>query len=105
MLARAICGCRRPSRSFPTSHRVGQIFAAYGPPTADSDRVTERLIEADLRGTASHGLIKSSSRPKRFRLKLVNPKPALEVGTPRPQPFMSTETMEISTWISPRPKT
>jgi LDH2 family malate/lactate/ureidoglycolate dehydrogenase len=43
--------------------------------TADSDRVAECLIEADLRGIASHGINRIPIYTKRFRLKLVNPSP------------------------------
>ena len=64
--------------------RIRNIFAAYGMPDPGSDRVSECLIEADLRGIASHGINRIPIYTKRFRLKLVNPRPALAVRTPTP---------------------
>lgn len=64
--------------------RVRDIFAAYGMPPEDADRVSECLVEADLRGIASHGVNRIPIYTKRFRLKLVNPKPALKITAPTP---------------------
>lgn len=65
-------------------NQVGAIFAAYGMPPADTDRVSECLIEADLRGIASHGINRIPIYTKRFRLKLVHPTPTLKVTAPTP---------------------
>src|SRR5581483_1670845 len=64
--------------------RVRNIFASYGMPECDADRVAACLLEADLRGIASHGINRIPIYTKRFQLKLVNPKPALKVTTPTP---------------------
>ena len=64
--------------------RVRDIFAAYGMPPADADRVSECLVEADLRGIASHGVNRIPIYTKRFRLKLVDPQPALKITAPTP---------------------
>ena len=64
--------------------RVRRIFAGHGMPPADSGRVAECLIQADLRGIASHGINRIPIYTKRFRLKLVNATPALKVNTPTP---------------------
>lgn len=64
--------------------RVRGIFAAYAMPPADADRVAQCLLEADLRGISSHGINRIPIYTKRFRLKLVNPNPALAVTAPTP---------------------
>jgi L-2-hydroxycarboxylate dehydrogenase (NAD+) len=64
--------------------RTRDIFAAYGMPPDDADRVAECLVEADLRGISSHGVNRIPIYTKRFRLKLVNPKPALKLAAPTP---------------------
>ena len=64
--------------------RVRGIFAAYAMPPADADRVAQCLLEADLRGISSHGINRIPIYTKRFRLKLVNPNPALGVTAPTP---------------------
>jgi LDH2 family malate/lactate/ureidoglycolate dehydrogenase len=53
-------------------------------PAQDAERVAECLLEADLRGIASHGINRIPIYTKRLRLKLVNPKPALKVTNPTP---------------------
>jgi len=64
--------------------RVRGIFAAYSMPEGDADRVSECLLEADLRGIASHGINRIPIYTKRFRLKLVNPSPKLLLTSPTP---------------------
>lgn len=64
--------------------RVRGIFAGYAMPLADADRVAQCLLEADLRGISSHGINRIPIYTKRFRLKLVNPNPALAVTVPTP---------------------
>ena len=64
--------------------RVREIFAAYGMPPVDADRVAQCLLEADLRGIASHGVNRIPIYTKRFRLKLVNPASALALTAPTP---------------------
>ena len=64
--------------------RTRDIFAAYGVSSADADRVAECLVEADLRGIASHGVNRIPIYTKRFRLKLVNPTPSLKLTAPTP---------------------
>jgi LDH2 family malate/lactate/ureidoglycolate dehydrogenase len=64
--------------------RVREIFVAYAMPAGDADRVAECLLEADLRGIASHGVNRIPIYTRRFRLKLVNPAPALALTAPTP---------------------
>jgi L-2-hydroxycarboxylate dehydrogenase (NAD+) len=54
---------------------VTAIFAGHGLPGQDAARVAECLLEADLRGLASHGVSRIPIYTRRLRLKLVNPKP------------------------------
>jgi LDH2 family malate/lactate/ureidoglycolate dehydrogenase len=59
-------------------HRLtSDIFAAHGVPRNDADRVAECLVEADLRGVASHGVGRIPIYTERLRRKLVNPTPSL----------------------------
>ena len=61
------------------AHLVANIFISYGLPEPDARRVAECLLEADLRGVASHGVNRVPIYTRRLREKLVNPMPALIV--------------------------
>jgi LDH2 family malate/lactate/ureidoglycolate dehydrogenase len=56
---------------------VSAIFAGHGLPSEDAAQVADCLLEADLRGLASHGVSRIPIYTRRLRLKLVNPKPDL----------------------------
>lgn len=58
---------------------VTDIFASYGVPRADAARVAECLVQADLRGVASHGVGRIPIYTERLRRGLVNPTPSLAV--------------------------
>ncbi len=58
---------------------VAAIFAGHGLPGPDAARVAECLLEADLRGIASHGVNRIPIYTKRLRLKLVAPKPEIKL--------------------------
>jgi LDH2 family malate/lactate/ureidoglycolate dehydrogenase len=58
---------------------VTAIFVGHGLPGQDAARVAECLLEADLRGLASHGVSRIPIYTRRLRLKLVNPKPELKL--------------------------
>jgi L-2-hydroxycarboxylate dehydrogenase (NAD+) len=58
---------------------VAGIFTGHGLAEGDAARVAECLLEADLRGIASHGVSRIPIYTRRLRLKLVNPKPELRV--------------------------
>lgn len=71
--------------AYPELHAlVAGIFAACGLPAADADWVARCLIEADLRGVASHGISRIPVYAKRLRKGLVNPTPKLAVEKATP---------------------
>lgn len=63
---------------------VSALFIACDLPDADAKRVAECLIEADLRGVASHGITRIPIYTRRLREKLVNPAPVLTVRDATP---------------------
>lgn len=73
------------SRTIPytrLARLVAEIFASHGLPSSDAERVAQCLLEADLRGVASHGIIRIPIYTSRLRDKLVNPTPALAMLEP-----------------------
>ena len=64
--------------------RVGGIFSGLGLSRAHAARVAECLIEADMRGVATHGISRIPIYAKRLREGLVNPTPKLELEAPTP---------------------
>jgi LDH2 family malate/lactate/ureidoglycolate dehydrogenase len=58
---------------------VSAIFAGHGLPGEDAARVAECLLEAELRGLASHGVSRIPIYTRRLRLRLVNPRPDLKL--------------------------
>ncbi len=58
---------------------VAAIFAGHGLPGPDAARVAGCLLEADLRGIASHGVNRIPIYTKRLRLKLVAPEPEMKL--------------------------
>jgi LDH2 family malate/lactate/ureidoglycolate dehydrogenase len=64
--------------------RVAAIFERLGLPPKDAHRVAFCLIEADLRGVASHGISRIPIYARRLREGLVKPKPNLTFETPTP---------------------
>lgn len=57
---------------------VEKVFGAHLPPK-DASRVGECLVDADLRGVASHGITRIPVYTRRLREGLVNSRPSLDV--------------------------
>ncbi|GGF39735.1 lactate dehydrogenase [Aliidongia dinghuensis] len=64
--------------------RVAGIFAGLGLAADHAARVAECLIEADMRGVATHGISRIPIYARRLREGLVNPRPTLALETPTP---------------------
>lgn len=58
---------------------VARIFAGHGVPQPDAQRTAACLVEADLRGVASHGVGRVPIYTERLRRGLINPRPALDL--------------------------
>ena len=58
---------------------VCRLFSAYGLTEQDASRTAQCLVQADLRGVASHGVGRIPIYTERLRRGLVNPRPALAV--------------------------
>jgi len=56
---------------------VASLFAAHGVPQPDAERTAECLVEADLRGVASHGVGRVPIYTERLRRGLVKARPEL----------------------------
>jgi L-2-hydroxycarboxylate dehydrogenase (NAD+) len=69
--------CRIPYRDCLST--VAGIFASHGLREPDAARVAECVLEADLRGIASHGVMRIPNYTRRLRLNLVNPRPDLKL--------------------------
>ena len=63
---------------------VSRAFAAAGVPEADAKILAELMIEADLRGSDTHGVIRLPLYVRRIRAGGVNPKPDIRVVNERP---------------------
>src|SRR5689334_15955185 len=63
---------------------VGRIFAAAGVPEADAKTLAELMVEADLRGSDTHGVIRLPIYVRRIRAGGVNPTPNIRVVSDRP---------------------
>ncbi len=62
---------------------IASALAALGVPDADAALVAESLVEADLEGQASHGLLRMPFLLDRLRSGLINPRPAFRVSAER----------------------
>ena len=60
---------------------VADIFVALALPVADAEVVSRSLVEADLRGVRSHGVMRVPTYYKGIRAGTINAKPALRVVT------------------------
>ena len=63
---------------------VSRVFAAAGVPEADAKILAELMVEADLRGSDTHGVIRLPIYVRRIRGGGVNPKPNIRVVSDRP---------------------
>lgn len=59
-----------------------ETFVALGLPDADAGLVADGLIEADLRGLASHGVARIPIYAKRLKCGIVNPRPTIVISQP-----------------------
>ncbi|MBM4418860.1 MAG: Ldh family oxidoreductase [Chloroflexi bacterium] len=66
--------------SAPELHaRARSIFAALGLPESDADVTADHLVEADLRGHASHGVIRIPTYITAIRAGQINPRPSIRI--------------------------
>ena len=63
---------------------VRRAFAAAGVPEADAKILAELMVEADLRGSDTHGVIRLPLYVRRIRAGGVNPTPNIRVVSERP---------------------
>jgi LDH2 family malate/lactate/ureidoglycolate dehydrogenase len=61
------------------NQRVSGLFARLGLPDADAAIVADHLVEADLRGVHSHGVIRVPSYVEGIRAGRINPRPQIRV--------------------------
>ena len=58
---------------------VQSLFAHAGMPEDDASKVASNLVEANLRGTDTHGVFRAPTYLKRLREGIVNPRPSIGV--------------------------
>ncbi|MGE5619632.1 MAG: Ldh family oxidoreductase [Sphingomonadaceae bacterium] len=63
----------------PLREFVGSIFIAHGVPPRDAAIIADHLVEADLRGVYSHGVIRVEPYTNRYKAGAMNPKPNVRV--------------------------
>jgi len=63
----------------PLRDFVRKVFMAYDLPEADAAIVADHLVEADMRGVYSHGVIRVEQYTARYRERAMNPKPNIRV--------------------------
>jgi len=63
---------------------ISRAFAAAGVPEADAQTLAALMVEADLRGSDTHGVIRLPLYVRRIRAGGVNPKPNIRVVSDRP---------------------
>jgi L-2-hydroxycarboxylate dehydrogenase (NAD+) len=63
---------------------VSRVFAAAGVPAADAKILADLMVEADLRGSDTHGVIRLPIYIRRIRAGGVNPKPNIRTVSDRP---------------------
>jgi LDH2 family malate/lactate/ureidoglycolate dehydrogenase len=61
------------------TERVARVFAALGLPEEDARIVADHLVEADLRGVHSHGVIRVPTYVQGIRAGRINPTPTVRV--------------------------
>ena len=59
--------------------RIAHIFGQLGVPDADAVTASGHLVEADLRGVHSHGVIRVPTYVKELRAGLINPRPTISI--------------------------
>ena len=71
------------------------LFESVGVPPADAVTVADSLMEADLRGVASHGTTRVGLYVERLQAGVVNPRPTIAV-------IRETPTTVLAFWRSHR---
>ena len=56
---------------------LNEVFFKLGMPKSDADWIADTLVQAELKGVSSHGVIRMPQYTKRLELSLVNPKPKI----------------------------
>ena len=68
----------------PLMDFITRAFSKVGVPAADADILAQLMVEADLRGGDTHGVIRLPLYVRRIRAGGVNPKPNIRVVSERP---------------------
>jgi LDH2 family malate/lactate/ureidoglycolate dehydrogenase len=68
----------------PLMDFITRAFVKVGVPAADADTLAQLMVEADLRGGDTHGVIRLPLYIRRIRAGGVNPKPDIRVVNERP---------------------
>ena len=68
-----------PISAFELKTCVSAIFGGVGLPAQDAEVVADSLVEADLRGVSSHGVVRVPSYVKGIRDGSINPRPSLQL--------------------------
>ena len=68
----------------PLMDFITRAFVKVGVPAADADMLAQLMVEADLRGGDTHGVIRLPLYVRRIRAGGVNPKPDIRVVNERP---------------------
>jgi len=63
---------------------IARAFVAAGIPATDAETLSQLMVEADLRGSDTHGVIRLPLYVRRIRAGGVNPKPNIRVVSDRP---------------------
>jgi L-2-hydroxycarboxylate dehydrogenase (NAD+) len=63
---------------------IGRAFVAAGLPAADADMLAQLMVEADLRGSDTHGVIRLPLYVRRIRAGGVNARPNIRTVSDRP---------------------
>src|ERR1700759_5264946 len=63
---------------------IARTFAPAGRPADDAEAVAGLMVEADLRGSDTHGVIRLPLYVRRIRAGGINAKPGIRVGSDRP---------------------
>ncbi len=63
----------------PLREFVTKIFMSYGLPRDEAHIVADHLVEADMRGVYSHGVIRVEPYTARLKAKAMNPQPNIQI--------------------------
>jgi LDH2 family malate/lactate/ureidoglycolate dehydrogenase len=63
----------------PLTHFCEQVFLRLGVPPEQADSIARNLVQADLEGVASHGVVRLPIYAERLRAGVVNPQPNVRI--------------------------